>query len=591
MSLVAWLPLNGNLNNQGLKDITTSGTPTYKNGKLGKQALNLSVRIGGTIPSLNGAKTWSIAFWCLINEDDDLSTDWVDILTVQDQKSDNTTKGDFRWETCYGTNKGVAIGQYDNATLATMTSNGAALTSKKGDWHHCVAVVDYENSLVSIYLDGNLSYTRTHAGGHLTGTYGIGQTNQINGAIQDVRFYDHALSIKEVKELSKGLTIHYALKGTGTNPNLAVGSRTLNNSSGNNTNYTHETINYDGEIVRRITTVNTNSYGPWCSVFTNSRAVVGKTYTWSMYIRGNSNFTFTSFGHECGGRRTVNVTPEWQYITHTWVYTESSYSGFTFYGSSGTGGYLTTEGSWIEIKNFKIEEGSEATPYIPHVDETYYSVISTNDNIEYDLTGNGHNGTYLGTPTFANESPRYNNCMYFDGDTTGVTWTDERLYQCIGQPHTIAFWIKPDSENGNRSVYFSHYISDGWSMAVEKTASNVLRYYWSGNPDYNNSAFTITDDEWIFIAIVRESETSTKFYKNGVLINTYTTKCATPTSGSPTWYIGRDIRTGTTCYKGYMSDFRLYASPLSDADIKELYQTAAQIDDTGKIYCKSLVEV
>ena len=115
--------------------------------------------------------------------------------------------------------------------------------------------------------------------------------------------------------------------------------------------------------------------------------------------------------------------------------------------------------------------------------------------------------------------------------------------------------------------------------------------YFSGNPDYNNTSFTITDGSWQHIAVVRESATSTKFYKNGVLVNTYTSSCAAQASGSAIYYIGRDQRTGATAYKGYMSDFRLYATALSADDIKALYNIGAEIDNSGKVYCNNLVEV
>ena len=45
-------------------------------------------------------------------------------------------------------------------------------------------------------------------GRHLTMLLDIG-----NGKLNDVRIYDHSLSPKEVKEISKGLILHYKLDG------------------------------------------------------------------------------------------------------------------------------------------------------------------------------------------------------------------------------------------------------------------------------------------------------------------------------------------------------------------------------------------
>lgn len=48
MALRVWLPLNGNLNNQGLSTIIPSGTPTFlDNGKIGK-CISLTPRVSFT---------------------------------------------------------------------------------------------------------------------------------------------------------------------------------------------------------------------------------------------------------------------------------------------------------------------------------------------------------------------------------------------------------------------------------------------------------------------------------------------------------------------------------------------------------------
>ena len=185
--------------------------------------------------------------------------------------------------------------------------------------------------------------------------------------------------------------------------------------------------------------------------------------------------------------------------------------------------------------------------------------------------------------------PKYSiTCTYFDGNSDGLSFSDSNFYKIIDNTFTVSFWINPDGETGARSVYFG--CDTAYSLNIEKYTNNQLRFYWSGNPDYTNSDFTIADDIWQHIAIVRESSTSTKFYKNGSLVNTYTTACNSRQTGSTNYYIGRDSRTGATCYKGNMADFRFYATALSADDIKELYQVAAQIDKNGNMYCGTLVE-
>lgn len=64
MALQVWLPLNGNMKNQGLAgDFVLSGTATYGEGKLG-QAISINKTNNYyTVPELNGVSNYTIAYW------------------------------------------------------------------------------------------------------------------------------------------------------------------------------------------------------------------------------------------------------------------------------------------------------------------------------------------------------------------------------------------------------------------------------------------------------------------------------------------------------------------------------------------------
>jgi hypothetical protein len=48
----------------------------------------------------------------------------------------------------------------------------------------------------------------------------IDTASKFKGMVADFRLYDEALSLKQIKELSKGLVTHYKLDGPKGNPNL-----------------------------------------------------------------------------------------------------------------------------------------------------------------------------------------------------------------------------------------------------------------------------------------------------------------------------------------------------------------------------------
>lgn len=571
MGLVAWLPLNNNLNNQGTDIFTISGTPSYVTGKLGLKAYDLSKRCTFTVPSLVKAKIFSIAFWCNINADDTLSGNWVDIMGFTAKNADETKTTTFRWETCYGSYKdSVTIGHYDGGANSVITANGETLVSAKGGWYHVCVTVDSEKNVSYHYINGSQVRSLTCLGGHLTGYGYFGENNAVNGAIQDVRIYDHVLSAKEVKEIAKGKFIHYALKGTSTNPNLAVNSQTLNNSSGNNGNYRHETIYYDGEAVRRFTATG-SSYGPWANPFTTSNgAVVGNTYTWSMYIRSSKNVT-KQIGHEAGGRKDFNLTTDWQYIKHTWTYTQSNYNAVTFYNNWAVD-------DWIEVKQFKIEDGSVATPYIPHVNETKYSVISTKNNIEPDISGFGNNGTRtsLGQVT---ESPRYNSAIDFTAKTSHLTMPIA-LSTCTALTMTI--WAKFDEDTfSTSSNNTSNPIALGGNEFVRFRLNSATKMWYYINNGSINTAFDIDnqiDGNWHFYALTWQGGVGAKFYIDGVLMNTTNNTNLKTITATAAWKLG-EYNTNSETMDGQLSDFRLYATALSADDITELYKNVASIDN------------
>ena len=105
------------------------------------------------------------------------------------------------------------------------------------------------------------------------------------------------------------------------------------------------------------TSCTTAGSGPHYPVFSKKSNRVGKTYTWSFWAKCSVEKT-GSVGHECGGQKKITVTTEWKKFSHTWKYTDGQYSSFTFYLGFKVGEVLY-------IRDFKIEEGTEATSWSP----------------------------------------------------------------------------------------------------------------------------------------------------------------------------------------------------------------------------------
>ena len=609
MALLVHLPLLGNLNNQGLAEITYTGTPVFKTtGKIGNSAFDLSHRVTFNCPSLDGVKTFSIAFWAKVNSDSNLSTNWVDVISFTDRKSDGSVTGVFRWETCYGgtnyTNWGISV--HDNGYYNISSLAGIPQATGKNIWHHIVMTVDLENNEVKEYLNGVLVGTATCNGGSLTGAFHLGENNLINGEIQDVRIYSHCLSQKEISELKKALVLHYSLdgnNGTLATPNLLT--KTASEFS-NWTNINPDCVTVTSDNYKNVYLLTQGKSGKWENVYSPAITVeANKEYTISCLYKVYDDYNYTTsygdFGLTVMKAVPTNANPTSNTIARACF--KNIAGGFwkaqaTFTPTVSTI-YLNMCGGSIvdgqtnkkfDVNYIKLEKGTVATPWCPNSSDALYTALGYDDGIEYDTSGYGNNGTSIdNTLTYSTDSPRYLASTVFNGTTSGLIFDNLDLNPIFNNDCTISFWVKSNDDD-KRSVFFSAYSNATW--AIEKTVSNHLRSYWNGSPDtvFSDGGTITSADGWIHICLVKTGDSNLKMYRNGVLTQTVTSTMSTK-NFSTTWRMGRDSRASDgTPFRGNLSDFRIYASCLTDTEIQKLYTVSASIDSNGNAYSASYVE-
>ena len=585
MSLLAWYPLMGNTKNYGLGDAepTVTATPVYIDGKMGEAmssgAFNWTAAQTKNILNNNEL---TIAFWIYVNTEPPASGNTSHRLFGNDGGSSGRQFTLFLYPNC-----NTLHWSWGGCCKSGSTSGVISNCIPSYQWTH--VCVTYKNPTATVYINGVQKGTFSTSA--TAESYEFVTNVLVNSSVlyrQDFRVYNNCLTLREVKELAKGLCIHYALKGNGTNPNLTANSATVGNSSGNNGNYRHETIYYDGQPVRRFT-VTGSSYGPWGGFTTSNGAVAGNTYTWSCYIRGSDNFTFTNLGHERAGGTTVKVTKEWTYVSHTWTYSSSGNQAFIFYGCSA---YTNTVGAWIEVKNLKIEEGSIATPYIPHVNEAAYSVISANSNLEYDLTGYSNNGTKTSIG-HSSDSPRYNSAIDFTAKTSHLTMPTV-LSTCTAL--TMAIWAKFDENTfSTSSNNTSNVVALGGNGFIRFRLNSATKMWYYINNGSIGTSFDMDnqlDGNWHHYALTWEGGVGAEFYIDGVLKNTVDNanlKTITIPSTSA-WKLG-EYSSNVETMDGKLSDFRLYATALSADDIKELYNLPMSIDNNSNLLSREINEL
>lgn len=203
MSLQVWLPLTGDLHNQGLANIDMSlasgNTFITTDSKIGHGSLTLTQRQLISSTAFNGKKQISWALWVKVNTA--WSAQWLDGIywITSDGSTTDANRQEF----------------YTNCTKVGMWYKGGSISGYNftpGVWTHLAGTVDYENGHAAFYINGiqqgsttnNVDTTR-----YITSVY-IGDSG-VDIQENDIRIYDHILSKKEIEEISKGLVLHYKL--------------------------------------------------------------------------------------------------------------------------------------------------------------------------------------------------------------------------------------------------------------------------------------------------------------------------------------------------------------------------------------------
>lgn len=603
MSLQVWLPLNGNLNNQGCSDVNNiTGTNTsFVDGKIGK-CCKMGYTSDFTIPAFDKAKQISIAYWCKVNTA--TSSQWLDMFHFK--ASDGTNTYWCRQEL------------YSNCTYSGYFADAGgsinAIPCTVGEWIHYAITLNFETGEAKVYRNGILFNQNSNINTSyyiLSTNFRLGE-NGLDLSQNDFRIYDHILSPKEVKEISKGLVLHLPCDGGGRGANNLVNGSNTNSVDTNGFGYSEQTggstrtIEYDGGIpcvkITRNTTAHSGWDYFWYNKFRISEIKTGTTYVVSFdaigsgsgsiglsgFVNGNGTNTITESVTTVSNSFNANAWSHIQFITKT----KSSFDGITV-GSQVvymSCSFLRTVSTWVKLKNMKVTEGATESSWMPSVSDTAYAKMGYDKGVEYDTSGYCNHGIKSGTITYNSDTPRYSVATVFDGTSSGIEIQSSIFPVVLNGPFTISMWVY-DQETGGRSIFFGNWNLTGAFFNIEKEGSNKARFYWSGNPDFHCTNSPIVANAWTHLVMTRDGNT-VKCYINGVLTDTSTaTLSGTVPTNATIFRLGRDGRSDATMFKGCMSDFRLYATVLSADDIKQLYQVSASIDNNGNVFASDIQEV
>lgn len=579
MALQVWLPLNGDLRNLGLDDITITNQSISgftDSGKIGKALTLLNSYYYMRIPSLINATVFSCAFWYKKNINSSYTVNWRRIVAFETQR-EGESNGLFRFESSYGfANYDVSVHSNGAYQICPSSTGNRSLVADGSDWHHIAVVVSGEK--ISFYVDGNMVNTGDQTTGSLTGLVSICQTNnQADGWLNDLRIYDHALSQKEIKLLSQGLIAHYPLNDGIGGDNLIINTWEMPNQV-------------------------FNGYALADYSFTE-HLVSGQKYTITARIRMSEDkksvLCYHSGGsYNMGGpwavRKGEDEIYSWTFTATDTMASQTSKLGYGYLriyvsNNQGTQGSTPITGSaychWI-----KIEKGEKSTPWVPNKQDALYLALGLNDGVVHDCSGYGYDGNVTGNLTPDSNTPRYNVSYLFDDGLA------DNIIATIVPPNdaiTMACWIKTTGTVPKGGYHMPLNIDGGqFEFSIPSAGQFRQGFYINGVRSVANvgTSGQLTDQKWHHIAATFDGS-SIKRYIDGELVNTTDVSGTLSGGVSRKIYIGRyGTSTNYASMKLLESDVRIYATALSADDIQNLYKTTASIDDHSNVYGYELQE-
>lgn len=600
MSLQIWIPMNGNLNNQGLSgDMSVVGSGiTYETGKVTKDSCKFDPTQSSYI-KINGydvnTDVSDMTYACWLCKDKNGS-----MMPFNVSNTTNVSPNIFF-------NVNIHLNTGDGLSNPFSNNGVRVPIPSLNEWHHYV-VVFKKNTNAVLYIDGGYAGTavsyKTIIGNtiQLSGwAYNDNNNYYWGGKMNDFRIYDHALSPREIKEISKGLMLHYTMSDPyiGNVKNLCttpLSSMGYGNYAGKTTSSMMVDTSPIGttDIVRFKTNTIERTDTSW-HVYTKYYNILpSKKYTFSFYYRTNSitlyeferriNGDGTSVWWNNGGSFTnplekmpIINDEKWHRVVFT-LESPSTAKNLKMFIGCDKPDFYGDSNQYIDITGIQIEEGDHASPYV---------FGEMNNNIVYDSSGYCNNGSIdpIKCPSLLSDSPKYGGCYGFNGIDQLISYelpfyvgqtVDEIsvsfwVYYVGGRYSTVIFgftkgiWISLNCEGAGILVYLTR---DGGAESDKYFRSNINNVSLN---TWHHIVFTLKDGNH-------------KLYLDGTLAgDEYKPNAKTIKIYSNKQYVGNIENEWKGIFNGRMSDLRWYATALSEEDIKELYSTRQSICKNGTL--------
>lgn len=282
-------------------------------------------------------------------------------------------------------------------------------------------------------------------------------------------------------------------------------------------------------------------------------------------------------------------------LTKTVKFTSTKLS-VNWWSTSYDGGYFST-GFYNDIRVYdhelsykEVKEIAKAKMIHYACNESFNSKVRDNSGFRYHASlasgasptlTNEDSGTGSSSFLFANGSKQSNGLyQHFMSDTTIR----------IPEQGTLSYWIKySGTENADNkyAVGFLNFCSMNNSDAL-----GMIYYKDASNYTTTSANQSLRDGKWHMHTISWNKSTKAfKNYLDGTLLQSTTVTDFTHAGTFKNFIVGSAWTTSYGGHSGYLDDIRVYATVLSDTDVKDLYQTKGSVSKNGKLFANEVCEI
>lgn len=591
MALIAWWPLTGTLNDYSPNkyNLTNNGASISNDGKVGQcYTLNMnsqSLSINNTNLSnvFKPQKDFSISTWVYFTGSD-----------AADNPICSIGSG--------SANTHLHIVRRNGVLYANHFSNdfNTGITLQNNIWYHITYTYDGKTRKQRIFVNDILKESTRTADLNVGSTvFYIGQYASFNSQARfnDFRIYNHVLSAREVKELSKAKILHYNFNNPYEEPTI--------NKYANHPSPSGISTSEDGTLKQVITKLGNGHYrvrlekkvdgNNWPNVqFPVYSFVAGNKYSISIDLKTNvkvnsasAELRHSAVGNDYGtdGRQAVMFTNDigkgWKRYsltrvinaTHTINSTQQNASPrIEIYTNMHKAGDILE----FEFKNYQVEEKDHSTPF----------TTGSRKGLITDMSGykNHASITSSACPAWNSESPMASGSYRFNKVNTVI---NKAISPISSKQYTVSLWFKKFDNDFYQGIF---QFNNNRAMRLMGFDGNKIRFHPIGLENASTFIeFGYNINQWYHVVMIVD-DLKAILYVDNVNKGEINLSKNIPSLGCSEIVIGRDSIDPERTFNGLITDVKVYATALSTNDVSELYKLKGFTSKNGKLFVNELDE-